>query len=179
MCILNGFLTPYQALGLPTGAHGAFRNYQIDAVSLEMMAGGDFGTVNEQIDLLTKFGRLAFSCSWLCSLLINSSCTWSFIKAHWKVNGFWWSAFIQSCFLLKLISFVFVWQADWRSDAICEQSSGEISSVLFPLPSLSSKQVHLSGCLHDTTWSSSSHSSSWSSCAVLTISENCCSLWFS
>ncbi len=68
MCILNGFLTQYQALGLPTGAHGAFQNYQIDAVSLEMMAGGDFGTVNEQIDLLTKFGRLAFSCSWLWSL---------------------------------------------------------------------------------------------------------------
>lgn len=47
-----------QAIGRSTGAHGAFRDYQIDAVTLNMFAGGDLESSSYQIDLFTRYGRL-------------------------------------------------------------------------------------------------------------------------
>lgn len=47
-----------QAIGRSTGAHGAFRDYQIDAVTLNMFASGDLESSSYQIDLFTRYGRL-------------------------------------------------------------------------------------------------------------------------
>lgn len=52
-----------QAIGRSTGAHGAFRDYQIDAVTLNMFASGDLESSSYQIDLFTKYGRSVFLCS--------------------------------------------------------------------------------------------------------------------
>ncbi|KAK9104362.1 hypothetical protein Scep_021206 [Stephania cephalantha] len=48
----------YQALGIPTGSHGAFRDYQIDAITLEMSP--RFSLYNEvrRLDFLLRGGRL-------------------------------------------------------------------------------------------------------------------------
>ncbi|KAH9326724.1 hypothetical protein KI387_006902, partial [Taxus chinensis] len=48
----------HQALGIPTGAHGAFRDYQVDAITLEMSP--RFSLENEiaRVSFLLKVGRL-------------------------------------------------------------------------------------------------------------------------
>lgn len=53
----------FQAIGRSTGAHGAFRDYQIDAVTLNMFAGGDLESSSYQIDLFTRYGRSVYLCS--------------------------------------------------------------------------------------------------------------------
>jgi hypothetical protein len=53
----------FQAIGRSTGAHGAFRDYQIDAVTLNMFASGDLESSSYQIDLFTRYGRSVFMCS--------------------------------------------------------------------------------------------------------------------
>ncbi|CAA6661969.1 unnamed protein product [Spirodela intermedia] len=46
-----------QALGVPTGSHGAFRDYQIDAIALEVLIEGVIRSVN---NLLEKFHQSFF-----------------------------------------------------------------------------------------------------------------------
>ncbi|KAI5084234.1 hypothetical protein GOP47_0000403 [Adiantum capillus-veneris] len=51
-----GLCSPLSALGAPTGAHGAFRDYQIDAVTIEMSFASQ--AQGGQVGSLLKFGRL-------------------------------------------------------------------------------------------------------------------------
>ncbi|XP_042382335.1 glycosylphosphatidylinositol anchor attachment 1 protein-like isoform X1 [Zingiber officinale] len=48
----------YQALGVPTGSHGAFRNYQVDAVTLEFSPRSSLNNENVRSAFLLKTGRL-------------------------------------------------------------------------------------------------------------------------
>ncbi|OAY63338.1 Glycosylphosphatidylinositol anchor attachment 1 protein [Ananas comosus] len=48
----------YQALGVPTGSHGAFRDYQIDAVTLEFLPRFYLRNENVQSTFLLRSGRL-------------------------------------------------------------------------------------------------------------------------
>lgn len=52
----------FLAIGRSTGAHGAFRDYQIDAVTLNMFASGDLESSSYQIDLFTRYGRFVILC---------------------------------------------------------------------------------------------------------------------
>ncbi|CAI9106347.1 OLC1v1005477C1 [Oldenlandia corymbosa var. corymbosa] len=47
-----------QALGVPTGSHGAFRDYQIDAITMEISHQMSSNYRNRQNELLTRSGRL-------------------------------------------------------------------------------------------------------------------------
>ncbi|KAJ7525617.1 hypothetical protein O6H91_17G059000 [Diphasiastrum complanatum] len=47
-----------QALGVPTGPHGAFRDYQLDAVTLEIFSGVNLKNTLSSHDLLKNTGRL-------------------------------------------------------------------------------------------------------------------------
>ncbi|XVE67871.1 hypothetical protein DITRI_Ditri09bG0022700 [Diplodiscus trichospermus] len=47
----------YQALGVPTGPHGAFRDYQVDAVTLEILPKFSYDKVRHN-DILLRGGRL-------------------------------------------------------------------------------------------------------------------------
>ncbi|XAR58220.1 hypothetical protein NMG60_11026633 [Bertholletia excelsa] len=48
----------HQALGVPTGPHGAFRDYQIDAITLEMSPKVSYNKKDNQNDFLLRSGRL-------------------------------------------------------------------------------------------------------------------------
>lgn len=48
----------YQALGVPTGPHGAFRDYQVDAITLELSPRTFLNNKNAQSAFLLKSGRL-------------------------------------------------------------------------------------------------------------------------
>ncbi|KAI3941222.1 hypothetical protein MKX01_029796 [Papaver californicum] len=48
----------YQALGVPTGSHGAFRDYQVDAVSLEISPKGFLNNEGRRTEFLLRGGRL-------------------------------------------------------------------------------------------------------------------------
>jgi len=57
-----------QAMGVPTGSHGAFRDYQVDAVSLEFTPTFNVKNENAKSLFLLRGGRYAsavfqFSCS--------------------------------------------------------------------------------------------------------------------
>ncbi|KAK6937099.1 GPI transamidase component Gaa1 [Dillenia turbinata] len=47
-----------QALGVPTGPHGAFRDYQVDAITLEISPKGSLKNKDQRIDFLMRGGRL-------------------------------------------------------------------------------------------------------------------------
>ncbi|XP_015688246.1 glycosylphosphatidylinositol anchor attachment 1 protein isoform X2 [Oryza brachyantha] len=47
-----------QALGVPTGSHGAFRDYQVDAVSLEFAPAFNLKNENAKFSFLLRGGRL-------------------------------------------------------------------------------------------------------------------------
>ncbi|KAL5864331.1 hypothetical protein ACOSQ3_001845 [Xanthoceras sorbifolium] len=48
----------YQALGVPTGCHGAFRDYQVDAITLEISPKVSFNNKDRRSDFLLLGGRL-------------------------------------------------------------------------------------------------------------------------
>lgn len=48
----------YQALGVPTGPHGAFRDYQVDAITLEFSLRTSFDRLDRRNDFLLHGGRL-------------------------------------------------------------------------------------------------------------------------
>lgn len=48
----------YQAIGVPTGSHGAFRDYQVDAITLELSPWFSLKNENSQSTFLLKGGRL-------------------------------------------------------------------------------------------------------------------------
>ncbi|KAK0591238.1 hypothetical protein LWI29_037352 [Acer saccharum] len=48
----------YQALGVPTGPHGAFRDYQVDAITLEISPKYSFNNKDRRNDFLLQGGRL-------------------------------------------------------------------------------------------------------------------------
>ncbi|XP_043705867.1 glycosylphosphatidylinositol anchor attachment 1 protein isoform X2 [Telopea speciosissima] len=48
----------HQALGLPTGPHGAFRDYQVDAVTLEISSKVSLLNKSARYDFLLRIGRL-------------------------------------------------------------------------------------------------------------------------
>lgn len=48
----------YQALGVPTGPHGAFRDYQVDAITLEISSRVSSSNKGRQNDFLLRGGRL-------------------------------------------------------------------------------------------------------------------------
>ncbi|KAM4132602.1 hypothetical protein ACJW30_01G263600 [Castanea mollissima] len=48
----------YQALGIPTGPHGAFRDYQVDAITLEISSRVSSNNKGRQNDFLLRGGRL-------------------------------------------------------------------------------------------------------------------------
>lgn len=48
----------YQALGVPTGPHGAFRDYQVDAITLEFSLRISFDRLDRRNDFLLHGGRL-------------------------------------------------------------------------------------------------------------------------
>jgi glycosylphosphatidylinositol transamidase len=57
-----------QAIGVPTGSHGAFRDYQVDAVSLEFTPTFNVRNENAKSLFLLRGGRYVpavfqFSCS--------------------------------------------------------------------------------------------------------------------
>ncbi|KAM6548686.1 hypothetical protein CsatB_020362 [Cannabis sativa] len=47
-----------QALGVPTGPHGAFRDYQVDAITLEIAPRASFESMSRRNDFLLRGGRL-------------------------------------------------------------------------------------------------------------------------
>nr|XP_048327222.1 glycosylphosphatidylinositol anchor attachment 1 protein-like isoform X2 [Ziziphus jujuba var. spinosa] len=47
-----------QALGIPTGPHGAFRDYQVDAITLEISSRASFDSKNRRNEFLLRCGRL-------------------------------------------------------------------------------------------------------------------------
>nr|XP_043608002.1 glycosylphosphatidylinositol anchor attachment 1 protein isoform X2 [Erigeron canadensis] len=47
-----------QALGVPTGSHGAFRDYQVDAVTMEISPKITFNSLGRQTEFLFQGGRL-------------------------------------------------------------------------------------------------------------------------
>ncbi|KAF3444604.1 hypothetical protein FNV43_RR14296 [Rhamnella rubrinervis] len=47
-----------QALGVPTGPHGAFRDYQVDAITLEISSRASFDNKNSRNEFLLRGGRL-------------------------------------------------------------------------------------------------------------------------
>ncbi|XP_044466068.1 glycosylphosphatidylinositol anchor attachment 1 protein-like [Mangifera indica] len=48
----------YQAIGVPTGPHGAFRDYQVDAITLEISPRVSFNNEDRRNDFLLQGGRL-------------------------------------------------------------------------------------------------------------------------
>ncbi|XP_026381521.1 glycosylphosphatidylinositol anchor attachment 1 protein-like [Papaver somniferum] len=48
----------YQAIGVPTGSHGAFRDYQVDAVTLEISPRGFLNNEGRRTEFLLRGGRL-------------------------------------------------------------------------------------------------------------------------
>ncbi|CAL9178634.1 unnamed protein product [Musa hybrid cultivar] len=48
----------YQALGVPTGSHGAFRDYQVDAITLELSPRFSLNNENNRSAFLLRGGRL-------------------------------------------------------------------------------------------------------------------------
>ncbi|XP_059670106.1 uncharacterized protein LOC132315737 isoform X2 [Cornus florida] len=48
----------YQALGVPTGPHGAFRDYQVDAITLEILPKLSLDNKDRRNDFLQRGGRL-------------------------------------------------------------------------------------------------------------------------
>ncbi|WOL00628.1 glycosylphosphatidylinositol anchor attachment 1 protein [Canna indica] len=48
----------YQALGVPTGSHGAFRDYQVDAITLEFSPRSSLNNENVRYSFLLRGGRL-------------------------------------------------------------------------------------------------------------------------
>eukprot|EP01018_Ginkgo_biloba_P034046 Gb_21413 [translate_table: standard] len=48
----------HQALGIPTGAHGAFRDYQVDAITLEMSPSVSLESESARASYILKLGRL-------------------------------------------------------------------------------------------------------------------------
>ncbi|XP_019702705.1 uncharacterized protein [Elaeis guineensis] len=48
----------HQAIGVPTGSHGAFRDYQVDAVTLELSPGFSLKNENSQSAFFLRGGRL-------------------------------------------------------------------------------------------------------------------------
>ncbi|MED6220233.1 hypothetical protein PIB30_042959 [Stylosanthes scabra] len=48
----------YQSLGVPTGPHGAFRDYQIDAITVEISPKVSPAKMNRHIDFILRYGRL-------------------------------------------------------------------------------------------------------------------------
>ncbi|CAD5178400.1 unnamed protein product [Musa acuminata subsp. malaccensis] len=48
----------YQAIGVPTGSHGAFRDYQVDAVTLELSPRFPLNNDNSRYAFLLRSGRL-------------------------------------------------------------------------------------------------------------------------
>lgn len=48
----------HQALGVPTGSHGAFRDYQVDAISLELSPKTYLNNANVQYAFLLRSGRM-------------------------------------------------------------------------------------------------------------------------
>lgn len=55
------FYVLFQALGVPTGPHGAFRDYQVDAVTLEISPRASFDMIIRQNDFLLRGGRLVLN----------------------------------------------------------------------------------------------------------------------
>lgn len=60
---IDGFATLasslyFQALGVPTGPHGAFRDYQVDAITLEVSPGAPLNKKSMQNEFLLQVGRL-------------------------------------------------------------------------------------------------------------------------
>lgn len=47
-----------QALGVPTGSHGAFRDYQVDAITLELSPRFSLNNENNRSAFLLRGGRL-------------------------------------------------------------------------------------------------------------------------
>lgn len=47
-----------QAIGVPTGSHGAFRDYQVDAVTLELSPRFPLNNDNSRYAFLLRSGRL-------------------------------------------------------------------------------------------------------------------------
>lgn len=54
---------------MPTGPHGAFRDYQVDAVTLELSPWADLHNENAQSAFLLRSGRLVFI--WSEFILVN------------------------------------------------------------------------------------------------------------
>ncbi|KAK3183635.1 hypothetical protein Dsin_030921 [Dipteronia sinensis] len=48
---------PQMALGVPTGPHGAFRDYQVDAITLEISPKYSFNNKDRRNDFLLQGGR--------------------------------------------------------------------------------------------------------------------------
>ncbi|KAK6925667.1 GPI transamidase component Gaa1 [Dillenia turbinata] len=60
-----------QALGVPTGPHGAFRDYQVDAITLEISPKGSLKSMGQRIDFLMRGGRLVEAVVWSVNNLLE------------------------------------------------------------------------------------------------------------